>query len=51
MSNKSIKLIQKFVHYQYGNDNDVKELKKKYKNMNCIEKTKENARMKEILHV
>jgi len=50
MNENKTKLIKKFVKQSYGNRRDYKLLKKEYNLMNTTEKSKESARMREILH-
>lgn len=49
MNQKIIKLIRKFIHYSSGTKKDVDRVKDEVKKMNWLQKTKEFARMREIL--
>jgi len=49
MSEKTIKLIKKFIRYSEGSAYDMKKTIKQVKSMNWIERSSELNRMREIL--
>ena len=49
MNQKKSKLIKKFVSESYGNRQDYQRIKKEHLQMDLAGRTKETAKMKEIL--
>jgi len=49
MNQQTIKTIKKFIRCSGGTAEDIKDFKRKFKKMNWLDKTKELARMREIL--
>lgn len=49
MSEKIVKLIKQFVRHSAGNIHDEERMKKEFKKLNWIEKSKQTKYMKEIL--